>query len=68
MHLAQDLLDAVKSGDLPRLAQLLDQDPALANVRSEAGLSAVLLAVYYNQPVVADLLIARGAGLDIFEA
>ena len=67
MHLARDLLDAVKAGDLPRLAHLLDQDPALANARSEAGISAVLLAVYYNQPAAADLLIARGAGLDIFE-
>ena len=32
------------------------------------GLSAVLLAVYYGQPLIANLLIERHPDLDIFEA
>ncbi len=68
MTSAQEVLEIVKTGDVDRVSQLLETDPALVNSRDEAGNSAVLLALYYGHWGIADLLIARGAELNIFEA
>jgi ankyrin repeat protein len=63
-----EFLEAIKSGDRATVARLLDQDAGLMNVKPEQAPSLVLLAMYYSQPGVAELLIERGARLDIFEA
>jgi len=47
---------------------MLDRDPSLVDARTEQGLPAVLLAMYFQQPAIANLLVARGATLDIFTA
>jgi ankyrin repeat protein len=64
----QEILQAVKSGDLARVGQLLDADPSLASARGENGESLILLATYYGRPEVTRLLLERGARPDIFEA
>lgn len=64
----QDLFEAIKAGEAGRVQALVEADPALANARSQDGMSAVTLATYYGQPEIAGLLIERGAGLDVFEA
>jgi ankyrin repeat protein len=46
----------------------LENDPDLAGARDAGGLSAVLTALYYGFPDIADLLIERGAPLNLFEA
>lgn len=58
----------VKAGDLPRVAALLDADPALADARDAAGLSAVMTAAYHGRRDMAALLAERCSALDIFEA
>jgi ankyrin repeat protein len=63
----QDLISAVKSGDAERVATLLDADPSLLGA-SENGTSAILLAMYYRHPEVAQLFVDRGAKLTIHEA
>src|SRR5437660_12859325 len=63
----QELIDAVKSGDAPRVAALLDADPSLLGA-SEQGTSAILLAMYYQHPEVARLFVDRGVTLTIHEA
>jgi ankyrin repeat protein len=63
-----EFLDAVTGGDVNRVHQLLDQAPGLVSARSESGVSAVLLAVYYGKPDVARTLVSRGARLDVFDA
>lgn len=68
MELQQDFLTAIKAGETQKVTELLDQDPGLANAQTESGLPAVLLATYYGQPAIAELLAARGAQLDIFAA
>jgi ankyrin repeat protein len=68
MQATEPFFEAVKSGDPRVVAELLDQDPGLVNARDQDGASPVLMAVYYNQPKVAELLVARGAPLDLFEA
>jgi ankyrin repeat protein len=63
-----EFIEAIKAGDLVRVNELLDQDPALVNAKSDAGISAVLLAMYYGKPTMGKLLVARDASLNIFEA
>jgi uncharacterized protein len=65
---AQKFLEAVKAGDLPRLIQMLMIDPGLANARAESGASALMLSIYHGKAEVSELLIDRGARLDVHEA
>ncbi len=64
----EDLLQAVRTGDLSRLAGLLDADPALIRARGPGGETLALLACYRRQPATLGVLRARGAVLDVFEA
>jgi uncharacterized protein len=65
---AQKFLEAVKEGDFARVKQMLTIESDLANARAEAGPSAVMLAVYHGRTEIRDLLIERGAKLDIHDA
>ena len=64
----QAMIEAVKAGDLAGVQTLLDGDATLVNAHAGSGESAVLLATYYGHSAVADLLVARGAELSLFEA
>jgi len=64
----QDFLAAVKAGDAERVARMLDANAGLLNARGGSGESAVMLAVYYGKKGVLELLLGRGAELNIFEA
>jgi ankyrin repeat protein len=68
MSATQGIIEAIKAGDLARVNELLEADPALANSRNENGVSAVLLATYYGRDQIAEALLERGVALDIFEA
>lgn len=68
MTTTQSFWEAVKAGDAARVAELAKSQPDLASARTEAGVSAVLLATYYRHASVAEALIAAGAALDIFDA
>jgi uncharacterized protein len=61
-------LDAVKNGDLNKVRLMLEDEPGLASSRTDSGLSAVLLAVYYQKPQVLKLLLSHRPDLTIFEA
>ncbi len=67
-EMKERLIDAVKAGDVVTVRELLDKEPALANARTETGDSAILLAVYYARKEVAEILVAKGAELNVFEA
>lgn len=62
------MLEAVKAGKTARVKTLLDSDPSLVNARADSGESAILFSVYYGHAEIRDLLLARGADLNIFEA
>ncbi|HEX8772262.1 MAG TPA: ankyrin repeat domain-containing protein [Pyrinomonadaceae bacterium] len=68
MSANEGIIEAIKTGDVARVHEMLDADPQLAGSRNENGVSAVLLATYYGRNEIADALIERGAALDIFEA
>ena len=62
------LHEAVRGGDLDSIRRLLDENPELVNERNDLGQGAVLLGKYHRQQAAVDLLIERGAELNIYEA
>jgi ankyrin repeat protein len=65
---AAGFFDAIRAGDLERVKALVTATPALINTRAGTGESAILTAVYHRQKEIANLLVARGAPLSLFEA
>ncbi len=68
MTTTQSFLAAIKTGNLAGVAALLEADSTLVNARDDSGLSAVLTAAYYQEPDIAQLLVQRGAELNLYEA
>ena len=62
------LFDAIKAGEFERVKAMVTANPALISARARSGESAILTAVYHRQKEIANLLVARGATLSIFEA
>lgn len=61
-------LQAIRDGDLDRVEIMLVESPDLVEVEDDAGVSAILTAVYYNKLKIADLLLSQGKPLSIWEA
>src|SRR4051794_21982288 len=61
----EQLLAAVAAGDESRARELLEAHPELQAARNEAGVSAILLAMYHGHQRIAALF---DRALDIFEA
>jgi len=59
---------AVQSGDRAEVSRLLEVDPALLEARNDRGASGVLMACYTGQKEIRDLLLAKGARLELHEA
>ncbi len=64
----REFFEAIQSGNAARVGELLAAQPALAAARSDTGVSAIMLAMYYGRQAIRDLLLAAGAELDIWEA
>ncbi len=63
----KQFFDAIKSGDVPQVTALLDQDPSLVNAQDN-GQPAIFTAKYHRQGEIAELLESRGAEIDVFSA
>lgn len=63
-----ELFQAIKAGDVEQVKAIVSGNAALVDARDEAGQSAILSAVYSGRKEIANLLVARGATLTIFEA
>ena len=63
-----DFFGAVQAGDAAAVAHLLEQDPQLVDARNDRGVSAVLIACYTGRKEIRDLLIGKGARLELHEA
>ena len=68
METEEIFFEAIKKGDLAQVEQLLSQHPDLIEHKLPGELSPALLAMYYNEPEVAQFLVQRGVPLDIFSA
>ena len=64
----EELFAAIKAGDAERVRALVSEDPARASARDDAGLSAVLTALYHRQPEALEALLAAGPELDVLNA
>ncbi|HLF05944.1 MAG TPA: ankyrin repeat domain-containing protein [Thermoplasmata archaeon] len=64
----KEFFEAIKKGELAKVVEELNADRSLANARTEKGVSAVTMAVYYGKDAIAAELVRAGAELDIFEA
>ncbi len=62
------LFEAIGNNDLTRTQSLLDSNPALASAKNDKGVSAVLTSIYSGRKEIRDLLIARGAHLELQDA
>lgn len=68
MPVATDLFDAIRQGDLARVQSLIDADPSIVSAKNESGVSAVLSSVYFGRKDICDLLLQRGAKLELQDA
>jgi ankyrin repeat protein len=63
-----ELMQAIKGGKADRVGELLAAEPGLGAATDEAGVPAVLLALYHRQGAIAEQLAAARDELDLFEA
>ncbi len=63
-----EILESIQKGNLSRINQLLETNPALANSKAKNGVSALLLALYNGHQDIALAIAAKKPMLDIFEA
>jgi uncharacterized protein len=68
MENSQRVLELVQSGNADGLRQLLEQDPASAEARDAAGVSALMHSLYRGRRDLAELIASKKKALDIFEA
>ena len=63
-----DFFAAVRAGDTAAVERLIAEEPALLEAKNEQGASAVLLACYTGRKAIRDLLLEKGARLEMHEA
>lgn len=63
-----DLIRAIQQNDLALVEQILTADPALADSRTEDGVSMVMLAQYYGRGEIVQALVAHNAQIDLYAA
>ncbi|HET9672185.1 MAG TPA: ankyrin repeat domain-containing protein [Actinomycetota bacterium] len=61
-----DVFEAAAFGEVGRLGELLDGDPALTASYSGDGFTALHFAAFFGRPDAVGLLLARGAEVDAF--
>lgn len=66
--MTKEFLEAVRAGDAAKVREMLARDRSLANAKTEAGFSQVIVAkVRGHQAVLREILVANPT-LDIYDA
>jgi uncharacterized protein len=65
---AAEFFEAIRAGDADAVITKLDADPSLASAKNESGISAVLMSIYTRRFEIRDLLLSRGAVLELNDA
>jgi len=65
---SDDLFAAIEAGDIGGVETILDGDPAAGDTRDEAGVSALMRALYRFDPGLVEIVRANAGVLDVFEA
>lgn len=66
--MTQQFFDAIRGGDAARVREMLRANPTLANARTEAGFSAVVVAKLRGQEAALREILAANPVLDIHDA
>jgi ankyrin repeat protein len=66
--MSQHFFDLIRQGKTAEIAEAVEAQPSIAKSRDAQGISALMLAVYTQQPVIRDFLLTHLSDLDIFEA
>jgi ankyrin repeat protein len=61
-------VEAIKTGEIEKLQNLIAAEPTLSSARDENGVSLVMLSCYYRRPDAAEALLIANRPLDIWEA
>ena len=64
----KDIIDLIKTGKNDLLEQKLNNNPSLADSKTEQGISLLQLAAYCRNNFAVNILKKRKQTLDIFEA
>ncbi len=64
----KQLFESIRAGNAAAVKEILDGNPELASAADDAGLPAIMVAVYHRQPEIVALLEASGARFDLFSA
>jgi len=64
MLTAQEMLNAVKTGDLSKVRSLVENDPGIVNARDAGGQTVLFAAVSFGRLDIAEYLISKGANVD----
>jgi len=62
------IFEAMQAGDPDAVEEVLREDPAAASARDASGMSAVRAALYAHRQDLADIVLAAGPELDVFDA
>jgi ankyrin repeat protein len=68
MDAGPNLFEAIRAGDAARVREIVQSDGSLVNLRNSQGQSAVLMACYTGRREIRDLLVEKGASLELHEA
>src|SRR5205814_3618277 len=68
MEPATELFEAIRTDNPDKLRELVNAEPGIVNARNAQGQSAVLMACYLGRKEIRDLLIEKGARLELHEA
>jgi len=63
-----EMLDAVRDGDIKKVKELLQSDTLLASACDDRGDTALLVSLYYHREEITSLLLSRNPEISIFEA
>jgi uncharacterized protein len=67
MDKIEEFFIEIKAGAIDQVQDMLDSEPGLILAKDENGVSPVLIAVYYGQGEIVELLLERKTDLDIWE-
>jgi glyoxylase-like metal-dependent hydrolase (beta-lactamase superfamily II) len=61
----QELLEAVKTGDLAKVRTLVERDPGIVNAKGRGGQTILFAAVAFGRPEITQYLISKGADVNV---
>jgi len=62
---AQEILDAVKAGDLAKVKVLVEKDPKIVNEKAQNGMTVLFAAVMNRRFEITEYLISKGAEVNV---